>query len=248
MDTQPRGFDGRQLEYLNSLLKRQLHLSSVVQSMAILKDVEVRVVTKANQQQLAEYEKPNAVVAAAGGDFIEKYVEAKTGEDFQVEVYFKTSFDCFDAWGIRVSIRIDGGVVSFAEIYSKREIRKQQDAEEAVIFDSVYHREGSLCSDVGFRFGSLNMGMSWTLSTLISLTLNGADENMDSSKDTLEAQAENLGVIDITIVRVNRKRLPKPKEIGAFYKPLASINVSKELIKKEHVSNVMQSVHRNQHN
>ncbi|KAI4125052.1 MAG: hypothetical protein LQ341_007006 [Variospora aurantia] len=207
--------------------------------MAILKDVEVRVVTKANKQQLTEYDKPNAVVAAAGDDSIEKYVEAKTGEDFQVEVYFKKSFDCFDAWGISVDINFDGGVVSFAEMYSKREIRKQQDAEEAVIFDSVYHREGSLCSDVGFRFGSLNLGKSWTLSSLITLTLN-ADENMDSSKDTLEAQAVNLGVISIKIVRVNRELLPKPMEIRGFYKPLASVDVSKELIKKEHISNVMQ--------
>ncbi|KAL8977350.1 MAG: hypothetical protein Q9177_006657 [Variospora cf. flavescens] len=124
-------------------------------------------------------------------------------------------------------------------MYSKREIRKQQDAEEAVIFDSVYHREGSLCSDVGFRFGSLNLGKSWTLSSLITLTLN-ADENMDSSKDTLEAQAENLGVINITIARVNRERLPKPREIRGFYKPLTSVNVSKELIKKGHVGSVMQ--------
>ncbi|KAI4124918.1 MAG: hypothetical protein LQ341_007019 [Variospora aurantia] len=204
--------------------------------MAILKDVEVRVVTKANKQQLTEYDKPNAVVAAAGDDSIEKYVEAKTGEDFQVEVYFKKSFDCFDAWGIYVGINIDGGVVSFAEVYSKHKVRELQDGKIAIIFDSVHQPEKSVGSLVGFRFGSLNLGKSWTLSILISLTLNGADENMDSSKDTLEAQAENLGVINITIDRVNRKRLPKPKEKGSFYKPLASINVSKELIKKELVS------------
>ncbi|KAL9019948.1 MAG: hypothetical protein Q9185_002802 [Variospora sp. 1 TL-2023] len=209
--------------------------------MAIVKDVEVRVVTKANKQQLAEYEKPNAVVAA-GKDSIEKYVEAKTGEDFQVEVYFKKSFDCFDAWGVEVVIDIDGGVVRYCRHYSKHKVRELQDGKMAIVFDSVRQREKSVDSRVGFRFGSLNLGKSWTLSTLISLTLNGADENMDSSKDTLEAQAENLGVIKITVERANRKLLPEPEEIKIFYKPLASVNVSKELIKKGHVSSVMQSV------
>ncbi|KAL9007834.1 MAG: hypothetical protein Q9173_006980 [Seirophora scorigena] len=68
--------------------------------MAILNDVEVRVVTKTNNQQLIEYDKPNTG-ADADEACVEKYIEAKTGEDFQVEVYFKEGFDCFGAWGLQ---------------------------------------------------------------------------------------------------------------------------------------------------
>lgn len=209
--------------------------------MAILNDIEVRVVTKANKQQLTEYDKPNTG-AKAEEACVEKYIEAKTGEDFQVDVYFKKGYKCFRAWGVEVTIDIDGGVVNYAYEFSKDDLRGFQDDEDPITFDSVSQREGSLVSDVGFRFGSLNFGKSWTVSTTITLTLNETDENTHSSREVLEAQAEKLGVIKIETGRVNRKRLPKPEETGGFYKPLASVDVSEELIKDKHVSHIMQFV------
>ncbi|KAL8956560.1 MAG: hypothetical protein Q9193_005948, partial [Seirophora villosa] len=218
--------------------RRPLQLSSPA-SMAILNDVEVRVVTKANKQQLTEYDKPDTG-ATAEKACVERYIEAKTGEDFQIEVYFKEGFDCFGAWGVEVGIDIDRGVVGYCERYSKGSVSLSQLTNEPITFDSVYHCEGSLVSDVGFRFASLNLGKCWTVPIMITLTLNGIDENTDSSREVLEAQAEKLGVIEIVIDRVNRKRLPKPEERGVFYKPLESVDVSKELIKDKHISNIMQ--------
>lgn len=127
--------------------------------MAILNDIEVRVVTKANKQQLTEYDKPNTG-AKADDACVEKYIEAKTGEDFQVEVYFKKGYKCFRAWGTQVAIDIDGGVVDYVHDIRKDRLRKIQDEEDPITFGSVYQREGSLVSGVGFRFGSLNLGKS----------------------------------------------------------------------------------------
>lgn len=77
---------------------------------------------------------------------------------------------------------------------------------------------------------------------MIALTLSGTDENKHSSREVLEAQAEKLGVIKIVIDRFSkRKRFPMPEnEIGLWYKPLASVDVSKELIKDKHISEIMQ--------
>ncbi|KAL8782554.1 MAG: hypothetical protein Q9213_005279 [Squamulea squamosa] len=74
--------------------------------MAILDGVEVRVVLKATKEVLKEYNKPDSA-AADEPHTIERYIEAKTGQDFQVEVFFGKDFDCGPGWGIGIDEDID---------------------------------------------------------------------------------------------------------------------------------------------
>lgn len=120
--------------------------------MAILMNVEARVVSKRTKQPLEEYQKSDSTVGA-NESFVEKYIEAKTGEDFQVEVFLKDNFICWGGWGIRFNIKIDGGVVHYGKTYSKAEVSLK----EPIVFDSVRFFEGPAFSRIGFRFGSLRM-------------------------------------------------------------------------------------------
>ncbi|KAI4187761.1 MAG: hypothetical protein L6R41_002607 [Letrouitia leprolyta] len=98
----------------------------------ILNDVKVRVVSKRTKRPLIEYQKTD--LAVRPNDFsVERFIEAKTGEDFQVEVLLKENSSCQRAWGIPVSIEIDGGVVNYRRCLNKASI----EAENRIVFDSV---------------------------------------------------------------------------------------------------------------
>lgn len=125
--------------------------------MAILKDIEVRVVRKDTQEVLQEYDKPDSTVST-DEYAIEKYVEAKEGQDFEVHVFIREGFKCFAAWGVEVGINIDGGVVEFSYYYSKSEVERLQKSNKPTKFRSVLHSERSAHSEIGFRFGTLSSG------------------------------------------------------------------------------------------
>ncbi|KAL8932412.1 MAG: hypothetical protein Q9211_006328 [Gyalolechia sp. 1 TL-2023] len=192
--------------------------------MAILEDVEVRVVSKGTNQPLTEYQKSGST-ARLGQSFVEKYIESKDGEDFQVKVWLKKGFSCWGRWGIVVGIKIDGGVVDYFNPRSRADVLRLRDSEQPIVLDFVPSVEGSEFCRIGFRFGSL-----------------GIDENVDLTREDLEAHAATLGVIEVYVERVSRKRRAQPKPRGLFYKPLATVDVAKELLKEKHVDSVMQSV------
>ncbi|KAL8932504.1 MAG: hypothetical protein Q9216_006809 [Gyalolechia sp. 2 TL-2023] len=187
--------------------------------MAILKDVEVRVVSKGTNQPLEEYEKFDS---AAGLDdsSVERYVESKDGEEFQVEVFLRNGFSCGEGWGIKVGIEIDGGVVSFFKPCSEAEVMQLQKSLKPIMLDSVPIVEGSKCIENGFRF----------------------DENLEMTEQELELKASTLGVIKVYVERVDRKLRVQPKPSRALYKPLPTTDVAKELLKEKHVDSVMQSI------
>lgn len=131
--------------------------------MAILKDVEVRVVSKTTGLPLAEYAKPGMIMGS--NTSVERYIEAKTGEDFQIEVFIKRSFKYSKAWGLKIAIDIDGGVVSFTGFKSKVSAANLQATGRPVVVESVPHLRGGHWSNVGFRFGSLSTSKSKHLAT-----------------------------------------------------------------------------------
>lgn len=89
-------------------------------------------VSKRTKRPLIEYQKTD--LAVRPNDFsVERFIEAKTGEDFQVEVLLKENSSCQRAWGIPVSIEIDGGVVNYRRCLNKASI----EAENRIVFDSV---------------------------------------------------------------------------------------------------------------
>ncbi|KAL8904373.1 MAG: hypothetical protein Q9171_007076 [Xanthocarpia ochracea] len=194
--------------------------------MAILDGVEVRVVLKDNQEVLEEYNKPDSNVADKP-HFVEKYIEAKTGQNFEVQVFIKEDFKCGPGWGIAVGIKIDGGVVFYHRSWDYARVEQMKKLMKPEIFESVRHTEGSLHSRIGFRFGSLTI-----------------DENIDVARDVLDGQAADLGTIRIWINKVDRKRLPRARPSGStFYNPLKTTDVAKELIKTKHVGSVLQLVY-----
>ncbi|KAL8709804.1 MAG: hypothetical protein Q9225_007401 [Loekoesia sp. 1 TL-2023] len=190
--------------------------------MAILKDVEVRVVSKATGQPLEEYDKPGSP-SSADGHAVGKYIEARTGEDFRVEVFIKKGFNCFAAWGIKVGITIDGGVVDYYKTVSRFQVKRRKISGNPIVFDSVSHSEGSLHSRIGFRFGSLTM-----------------NEDIDLAPHKLASQAATLGTIKVYVERVARKYTSRPRIRKPMYKPLTTLEAPKELLKDKHISNVMQ--------
>ncbi|KAL8690457.1 MAG: hypothetical protein Q9224_004404, partial [Gallowayella concinna] len=192
--------------------------------MAILNDIEVRVVSKSRGKPLQEYDSPKKT-DAVDQHTIEKFIEATTGEDFAVEVFVKKGYTCKGAWGLRVGINIDGGVVKFAYSFSSADVKETQLAgKRLIIFDSVPHSEGSVHSEIGFRFGSLTI-----------------DESIDTTQEDLNTQAATLGTIRISVQRVDRKPLSSPRpRVLSFYHPPEAFSVAKELIKDRHVGTVMQ--------
>ncbi|KAL8922551.1 MAG: hypothetical protein Q9208_005053 [Pyrenodesmia sp. 3 TL-2023] len=191
--------------------------------MAILNEVEVRVVSKATGQSLDEYDKPGSALAINGSS-VEKYIEARTGEDFAVEIRVKEGFDCFRAWGIRIGLEIDGGVVNYCRNLSKEKVSHYRTVGAPAILDSVRQSDGKVHSRIGFQFGLLTM-----------------NEEANLPQEELENQARKLGLIRIYVERVNVTKLSQPKKRkGLLYKPLPTLEAPKELIKDKHISSVFQ--------
>ncbi|KAL8919678.1 MAG: hypothetical protein Q9172_004867 [Xanthocarpia lactea] len=190
--------------------------------MAILDNIEVRVVLKDNQEVLQEYNKPDSTMADEPHS-IEKYIEAKTGQDFEVQVFIKEDFKCGPGWGIGIGIKIDGGVVDYCYYLTNARVEEFKKLMKPAIFRSVRHTEGSLHSRIGFRFGSLTI-----------------DEDIDVAPDVLDGQAADLGTIRIWISKVDRKCLPRARPLGSHYNPLETTDVVKELVKDKHVGSVLQ--------
>ncbi|KAL8696523.1 MAG: hypothetical protein Q9201_007618 [Fulgogasparrea decipioides] len=193
--------------------------------MAILEDIEVRVVSTASNQPLHEYDNPKRSRATRACS-IEKYIEAKAGTDFHIEIYFPENFNCWAAWGVFIGIKIDGGVVDYCKVFSKAEVEELKDSGEPVVLESVTHSEGSQQSEIGFRFGSLTI-----------------NDNMTAYQAELRSQAARLGAITINIMRVN-KIGGRPRHVSPepLYNPLTTLNVPRELVDSCHVDTVMQYV------
>ncbi|KAL9591890.1 MAG: hypothetical protein Q9179_007269 [Wetmoreana sp. 5 TL-2023] len=191
--------------------------------MAILEDIEVRVVSTASNQPLHEYDNPKRSRATRACS-IEKYIEAKAGTDFHIEIYFPENFNCWAAWGVFIGIKIDGGVVDYCKVFSKAEVEELKDSGEPVVLESVTHSEGSQQSEIGFRFGSLTI-----------------NDNMTAYQAELRSQAARLGAITINIMRVN-KIGGRPRHVSPepLYNPLTTLNVPRELVDSCHVDTVMQ--------
>ncbi|KAL8771260.1 MAG: hypothetical protein Q9209_003165 [Squamulea sp. 1 TL-2023] len=189
--------------------------------MAILDNVEVRVVLKDTKEVLKEYNKPDSAPADKPHR-VEKYIEAKIGQDFQVEVFFKKDFHCGPGWGIGVGIDIDGGVVSYRHNWNHAEIKRFKVLGAADVFDNVVSEKGSQRSCISFRFGTLNI-----------------NEDIDITREDLDGQAARLGTIHIYVQNVDRKFLSTPQPQPSFYNPRATTDVAKELVKDKHVGSAM---------
>lgn len=60
------------------------------------------------------------------------------------------------------------------------------------------------------------------------------------AQDVVESQAATLGAIRVEVYRCTRKLRTQPAMAGSLYKPLKTLEASKELMKDKHVDSVMQ--------
>ncbi|KAL8724998.1 MAG: hypothetical protein Q9181_006578 [Wetmoreana brouardii] len=189
--------------------------------MVATREVDVCVVSKATMQPIPEYYKPGLTVDDLRHS-TEWYIEAKPGTDFQVQVFIKPGFEFWSAWGIEVGIKIDGGVVEYGLRFSKQSVEAMQLSKKPIVFDSVLHSETRQHLSIGFQFGSLSI-----------------DEDIDVTQTVLDSQAANLGVIQVSINKVDRVPLHVPQPHQTYYKPLATLDVAEALVEEKHVDSVM---------
>lgn len=130
--------------------------------MVLLKDFEVKVALKPSDgvapgEAFKEY--PNPEPRTSPDEWLaERYIEAKPGQEFQVEIYLKPSLKLFAADGLRISLRIDDHTVHFGRYYDKKWIATEMLEGEPIIFDDVLATDGRQHSRVTFSFGSLKAG------------------------------------------------------------------------------------------
>lgn len=70
------------------------------------------------------------------------------------------------------------------------------------------------------------------------------DESIDINSDLATEQAEKMGRIDVTIDRMQSKKLKRPKKssTGRAHNPLASTAYAKDIVKDKHIRHAMMLV------
>ncbi|MCJ1265365.1 hypothetical protein MMC22_005242 [Lobaria immixta] len=191
--------------------------------MVAFKDIEVHVVSSSDDRELVEYDNPKAITP---GDINskEKFIEAITGLVYHIKVIVRPSFKLHRADGIKIRVKIDGGVVNQSNYYVRDTVNQRQRTGSPFIISEVKFREGSIWQKSTYSFGSLNI-----------------DEELDIEKELLDRQACQLGSIKVWVERVTHKKLRVPvKRSGTErYRPLTSADTSKEMVKKKHISHAM---------
>ena len=125
--------------------------------MAILGDVEVRIASKTTGKVLDEYDKPNTV-PSTDGLWVEKFVQAETGQEIHIEVLLKSSFRFYNASGVDVRVNIDGGRVHLARHWDKSTLLRRGIKKEPSVLDTVTIKEGTQWCRMKLNFGSLDIG------------------------------------------------------------------------------------------
>ena len=139
--------------------------------MAIFQDIEVKITLRPTEnldshppytlpigEPLKEYHDPKPRFEAHSY-WIAKYVESVPDREWQLEVYFKPTFDMFDASDILVDLSIDHGTMDLSRIFNKREVLYRVATGTPLIIRDVYELSdaGEDCR-LGLAFGSLQGG------------------------------------------------------------------------------------------
>ena len=130
--------------------------------MVLLKDFEVKVTLRSTNgaslgEALKEYRNP--VLPTSSDEWLaERYIEAKPGQEFQIEIYLKSSFKLFAADGLKILLIIDDRTIAFWNYYNEKEIAANISKSKPFILDDVLNTDGKQYSRVTFSFGSLNAG------------------------------------------------------------------------------------------
>lgn len=139
--------------------------------MVTLKGIEVHVVSSSDNCELLEYDNPNAG-SSSDENTTEKFIEAVTDLTYHIKINVNPCFKLYDADGILIWLKIDGGVVSHSRFYDRDRVVEKQRTGSSFIDDSFTYQEGSVLRKSKYSFGSLNIGKSYEI--LVSLKSNNA--------------------------------------------------------------------------
>ena len=130
--------------------------------MVLLKDIEVKValrstIRKSPGEALKEY--PNPASPTSSDEWLaERYIEAKPGQEFQIEIYLKPSFKLFAADQLSANLIIDDYTVNFCMYYTKQYVATNISSGKPFVIYYVLSTDGKQYSKVSFSFGSLSLG------------------------------------------------------------------------------------------
>ena len=127
--------------------------------MVAFKDIEVHVVSSSDDRELVEYDNPKAITPGDTNSK-EKFIEAITGLVYHIKVIVRPGFKLHRADGIKIRVKIDGGVVSHYTYYDRDTVKQRQRTGSPFINSKATFREGSTWRKSTYSFGSLNIGKS----------------------------------------------------------------------------------------
>ena len=149
-------------KYCQDLTPLRARALSCSEAMAILEDVEVKVILNRTGQPLVEYANPDpeAIIEARE---VEKYIEAEIGAEFSIQVTLKAGFNFHLANGVNVYINIDGG--TFKRYAFQRKPRHLALMSGKLLHDLVITRStsesqhGQVSYSASYAFGSAVVGL-----------------------------------------------------------------------------------------
>ncbi|KAL8787986.1 MAG: hypothetical protein Q9195_007530 [Heterodermia aff. obscurata] len=202
--------------------------------MAIHQDVEVKVALRPASERssdphvlpsgeaLKEYLDPSPKLDF-DGFLVEKYIEGVSDQEFQIEIYFQSTFSMFDADNIKVNLNIDYGTVSSAKIFSRPEIEYNMARGTPLIIRNVYDTNNKTeHRRLSFSFASLQ-----------------GDENLEIEDDLADAKAEKMGVIMVGVSRMSSKKLLGLQELGIIPKSIPKVTSAQANQDEEPVAGIV---------
>ncbi|MCJ1420787.1 hypothetical protein MMC32_007146 [Xylographa parallela] len=195
--------------------------------MAILEDVEVKVILNRTGQPLVEYANPDpeAIIEARE---VEKYIEAEIGAEFSIQVTLKAGFNFHLANGVNVYINIDGG--TFKRYAFQRKPRHLALMSGKLLHDLVITRSTSES-----QHGQVSYSASYAFGSAV------VDENLNLDNTMLQKELA-LGSIFVKIERVrsHARKVPRQRSRREL---LQSQKINKNIIAKSN-SNTFQVIPR----
>ena len=126
--------------------------------MAISKDIEVLVVATDTGEPLHEYNNPFVSLGPSGLVLKGKYIEAKSGAEFQIHAIIRPDFKLHGAHGITLDIDIDQKTVFASQRWDKDEVLNSRDTGSHLVLSSVFSEVGSQRIQAWFCFADLEIG------------------------------------------------------------------------------------------
>ncbi len=208
--------------------------------MPTLQNVEVTIRSTSTGRTLEEYDSPKEPLISTYAH-ARKYIEAKTDEEFSVEIALKPGFKFHRlAFGIDVYLTIDDGtLVDSLKAFKKPHPGPITGADiRYTISDDLVRRGGRLQS-CNFTFGKLRMGkITSILGCLCSLTQR-IDEDQTVDNAIVDEQAKTLGTICLEVHQVRREPCsPRVSYRRQYTEPL--MEGSRALVKGKRVDHTMQ--------